>query len=163
MNEDIKTGKGKIEEKNEAVTKKGDKYWKFKIDGSYYSAFEYAAGLDVSVGMDVNMVWTETPNPKNANSPYRNLKSIYQGTDPIAGKSDEELANTQKEVDRVSGGNRGGVIASKSTSYGSMQETRERKIIKQAVLKAAASIVPRGTPTKGLISYAEDLIKWVNE
>ncbi len=159
MSEDIKEGKGTIEEKSEAVTKKGDKYWRFKVDGKYYSAFEYAAGLDVSVGMKVNMVWTETPNPKNANSPYRNLKSIYQGTDPIAGKSDEELANTPKEVDRVSG--EGGVP--KSASYGSMQEVREKKIIKQAVLKAASQVVPRGTASKGLISYAEDLIKWVNE
>lgn len=160
MNEDIKTGKGTIEEKSEALTKKKDKYWKFKIDNHYYSAFEYKAGEGVSIGDEVNMVWTETPNPKNAEHPYRNLKSIYKGDDPLEGKSDEELANTQKEVGNAIGGKG---ETPKSASYGSMQDVREKKIIKQSVLKATSQVVPRGTPYGELIKYAEELIKWVNE
>jgi len=81
MTEDKKVceGSGTIESKAEAVTKKGEKYWKFTVDGKIYSLFEYEAGHDVGAGDNVKMFWTETvSNYDNKTVTYRNLNSIFK-------------------------------------------------------------------------------------
>ena len=63
--EEVYDGTGTITEKTEQLTKKGDQFWKFKIDEKTYSIFEYKAGELVKTGDAVKMIWTEKPNPKN--------------------------------------------------------------------------------------------------
>ncbi len=85
-------GTGKIEEKSEAVTKKGDKYWKFKVNNKMFSLFEYPAGHDVSVGDNVKMYWTEKESTSN-NQPvtYRNINSIFKTDENLAGATLEPV------------------------------------------------------------------------
>lgn len=81
LDENVCEGNGTIIQKSEAITKKGDKYWKFNIEvegkGKTYSLFEYEAGTKVSVGDQVKIFWTEKEGTFN-NRPitYRNLNSI---------------------------------------------------------------------------------------
>jgi septal ring-binding cell division protein DamX len=79
QNEVILDGVGAVEQKQEAMTKNQKPYWKFVISGKTYSLFEHAAGVNIQVGMPVNLTWTETQGTGKTGSPitYRNLKSIY--------------------------------------------------------------------------------------
>ena len=90
----ILDGVGAIEHKDECLTKKQKKYWKFVINGQTYSLWEYDAGLNVSIGMVVNMTWTENPGTgKNGPITYRNLKAIYPA-DPNAPQPAAQPATT---------------------------------------------------------------------
>ena len=83
---DVKEGNGIIESKTESVTKKGDKFWKFKIDGKTYSLFEFEAGREVEAGDQVKMFWTETEGAGQFGAvTYRNLNSIFKEADTTRG------------------------------------------------------------------------------
>lgn len=87
-------GSGLLEKKEECLTKKGDKYWKFIIDGKTFSLFEYEAGLGISVGNQVGMYWTETQGDFNGKPiTYHNLNSIYLLEDEVV-KTNTEAKNT---------------------------------------------------------------------
>jgi len=92
-------GTGVIETKEEAVTKKGDKYWKFTVDGKKYGLFEYEAGTKVSSGDNVKMYWHETEG-QGTHGPitYRNLKSIYKSEDAASGSGVVSTSSELKEL-----------------------------------------------------------------
>ena len=114
---DVKEGTGTIESKTESVTKKGDKFWKFKIDGKTYSLFEFEAGRDVEIGDQVKMFWTETEGAGQFGAvTYRNLNSIFKEADTTGGavggtkpaseveyrtETNEHLENIANELRRI--------------------------------------------------------------
>ena len=81
-------GTGIVKSKEEASTKKGDAYWKFKILGTSgeaatseltYSIFEHKAGVDIHVNDNVQLVWTESEvDGTHGPITYRNLRSIHR-------------------------------------------------------------------------------------
>ena len=77
--QEVFEGEGTIEKKEDGITKKGDPYFKFIIDGKTYSLFEHEAGKGVKIGDHVGMYWTETPSSFNGKPiTYRNLNSIFE-------------------------------------------------------------------------------------
>ena len=137
-------GVGIIEEKSEAMSKKG-KYWRYKIrmdndlDAKYptsFSMWEYEAGKEVSVDDHIKVTWEENPG-KNAvgkDVTYRNIKSISK-TDTVVVESvrdpklgtDSQLASqapkeAMKEVLHKEKGEGGG---SPITSYKEAEERKE--------------------------------------
>jgi hypothetical protein len=74
-----KNGTGTVEKKKEAVSKKGDKYWKFVIDGLMYFLWDYEIGVDINVGSQIQAEWYET-NGQGRNGPvtYRNLTNLVK-------------------------------------------------------------------------------------
>ena len=80
----VNEAKGIIISKEEALTKKDKKYWKFKIEregkADMFSLWEYEAGEKVSVEDQVKLFWTEKEGTGKMGQPitYRNLNSIYR-------------------------------------------------------------------------------------
>ncbi len=122
-------GVGVIEEKSEAMSKKG-KFWKYKIrlaDEDFartFNFFDYDAGTQVSVGDKVKLYWYENEADIGFGlQTFRNLKSIFKtnGTpDPVLSKlPDKELSKAEREVDNAIGG-RGQIPSAKSTEIGSI-------------------------------------------
>ena len=144
---EIKEGTGTIDEKSEAVTKKKDKYWKFKIDGLSYSMFEHEAGTNVGVGDKVKMYWTEKPgvNP-NSGDPivYRNLTSIGK-EENYEEKTPEQLIKVENEVKSQS-------------SYTPTLDTNT-SIVRQVLYKVAGEILVKGTPSEEVNKYVKELEK----
>jgi hypothetical protein len=127
--EKVLDGFGVVEKKEECVTKKGDKYWKFVIDGKTYSLFEYPAGEKVSVGDNVKIVWTESEKESQYGPvTYKNLKSIFK--------------DTPEEVDVANGGE--GVDTPTSTKIKEIKEligTKDRRIVRQSCLGYANQLL----------------------
>jgi len=105
MENKICEGKGIIEKKEEATSKKG-KYWKFQVNlielekakvepkSMTLSLWEYEAGHDVSVGDTVSMFWTEKERTGNYGPvTYRNLNSIAKGETIPSIKDMKTVAN----------------------------------------------------------------------
>ncbi len=123
MNEEVHDGTGTIQEKTEQVTKKGDQFWKFKIDEKTYSIFEYKAGELVKSGDKVKMIWTETEGTgRHGPVTYRNLRSIFK----------EEDDNTPSAHNGDS---------PKSIGGGALSPDSQRFIVRQNVLRTAVMAV----------------------
>ncbi len=159
MEKKVCEGKGIVEEKSEHITKKQDKYWKFKIGGKTYSIFEFEAGKGISVGDEVQMYWTEKEGSYEGKPiTYRNLNSISSIGDSRISKTDAELEQENKQVDKAIGGSG---EPPKST-FGTIQQERERKIVKQTCIKAAAKFLSnKDSSISELITIAEKLESWV--
>lgn len=105
-------GVGTIEEKSEAMSKKG-KFWKYKIklvDEDFartFNFFDYDAGIGASVGEKVKLYWYENEADVGYGlQTFRNLRSIFKTNgvpDPILSKqSDKELSKTEREINAKS-------------------------------------------------------------
>ena len=126
MEEAVHDGTGTIQEKTEQVTKKGDKFWKFKIDEKTYSIFEYKAGELVKTGDKVKMVWTESEGQgKFGPVTYRNLRSIF--------KADESNTDTTPSAHNGD--------SPKATGGGGLSPDTDRRIVRQNVLRTAVMAI----------------------
>ena len=61
---------GQIEEVEETTGGSGNVFYKFKVNGKTYSTFEDPADFE---GKFAEVTYTEAPNPRNENAPYRNV------------------------------------------------------------------------------------------
>ena len=136
MEEEVFEKTGLVEKKEECLTKKGNAYWKFTIEGKTFNLFEYEAGENVRVGDNAKIVWTEKEGTyQGADVTYKNLKSIF----PIEG------GIPQKEA--VSGTNAEEV---KSSSYDSYRNGQRVGMIMN---NAVAIAVAENKPTRERIEF----------
>jgi len=152
MNE-VKEGLGTIEEKSEAMSKKGE-YWRYKIrmdgdeDAKYptsFSMWDYEAGNKVKVGDYVKVFWEENPGKSHGKDiTYRNLKSIGTSDkyekDPKLG-SDEQLGRnapkeSMKEILHKETSGEVGV----PTNYSDREERKQLLIVRQSSLNYATQL-----------------------
>ena len=109
MEQEVFNGTGVIEEKIEAMSKKGA-YWKYKIvlegkdNPNTFNFFDYEVGSKVKTGDEVQIFCNENEGTfKGEPVTYKNLKSIFKIDDTkvdsvLSKKSDKELAKEEKEV-----------------------------------------------------------------
>jgi len=161
MNEPLE-GTGVVEEKSENKTKKGDLYWRFKIDGQTFGLFEYKAGESVKVGDRVYYVYTESQG-QGAHGPitYRNLKSIG----PEVSTEEVKGVGIAKEVS--------GVVPQPASD-----DRRQKLIVRQSSLNYATQLASiyytwflnENKESKLMMSdmqqkikeYAKDYEDWIN-
>ncbi len=143
--ENVKEAVGIIEKKEECVTKKKDKYWKFVINGLTYSLFsDFEAGSKVNVKGKVKLIWTEKENPKNSESPYRNLSAIFpQGVD-YQKDSDKIVAKVENEVQA-------------EEVKDSQELSTNESIVRQVLYKVAAEMLATGATANEVNSYVIEL------
>ncbi len=125
MNEEVHDGTGTIQEKTEQTTKKGDLFWKFKIDEKTYSIFEHKAGELVNSGDKVKMIWTETEGTgRHGPITYRNLKSIFKA------EEDNTVSTHSAHGD-----------SPKANGGGALSPNVDRRIVRQSCLGYAAKLI----------------------
>ena len=147
--ENVKEAVGILEKKEECVTKKGDKYWKFVINGLTYSLFsDFEAGSKVSTNEKVKIVWTEKENPKNSESPYRNLSAIFPQSIDYQKDSDKIVAKVEHEV-------KSGTDAEEVKD--SQELSTNESIVRQVLYKVAAEMLATSSTANEVNSYVIEL------
>ncbi len=144
--ENVKEAVGIIEKKEECVTKKGDKYWKFVINGLTYSLFsDFEAGSKVSTNEKVKIVWTEKEGtgPKGPIT-YRNLSAIFPQSIDYQKDSDKTVAKVEHEVQA-------------EEVKDSQELSTNESIVRQVLYKVAAEMLATGATANEVNSYVIEL------
>ena len=144
--ENVKEAVGIIEKKEECVTKKGDKYWKFVINGLTYSLFsDLEAGSKVSTNEKVKIVWTEKEGtgPKGSIT-YRNLSAIFPQSVDYQKDSDKTVAKVENEVQA-------------EEVKDSQELSTNESIVRQVLYKVAAEMLATGATASEVNSYVIEL------
>lgn len=161
MSEEL-TKIGILHEAN-AKGKVGDQIrYNYKIDNLFYSGF-----LDVTNLLEkkVKVTYYEKPNPKNAQFPYKNVKSIEETTEEVKEEVKEKVKSSTEVLSKDDYWKRRETrdieCQKKITNHGTLNSSIE--ILKLTIAEEDKKALTREGLLKTAKEMALDIKKWVNE